>query len=106
MPLFKRRTEKVGGLLPDLYLHGLAQGRLRSGVAWTAGRRGAAVGAVDRPAEGELAAEYDLWKTGSVAELDVVYLRVDGRRAGEGQGSDPSRRVCPVAWPSWLPPRP
>lgn len=26
LPLFKRHTEKVGELLPQLYLHGLAQG--------------------------------------------------------------------------------
>ena len=26
LPLFKRRTEEVGRLLPELYLHGLAQG--------------------------------------------------------------------------------
>ena len=26
LPLFKRRTEEVGSLLPELYLHGLAQG--------------------------------------------------------------------------------
>ena len=26
LPLFKRRTEEVGALLPELYLHGLAQG--------------------------------------------------------------------------------
>jgi len=26
LPLFKRRTEEVGQLLPELYLHGLAQG--------------------------------------------------------------------------------
>jgi transposase-like protein len=26
LPLFKRRTEEVGRLLPDLYLHGLAEG--------------------------------------------------------------------------------
>ena len=26
LPLFKRRTEAVGDLLPELYLHGLAQG--------------------------------------------------------------------------------
>jgi putative transposase len=26
LPLFKRRTEEVGRLLPELYLHGLAHG--------------------------------------------------------------------------------
>jgi len=26
LPLFKRRTEEVGALLPDLYLHGLSLG--------------------------------------------------------------------------------
>src|SRR5947207_10465558 len=39
LPAFKRRTEEVGRLLPELYLHGLAQGRLRSRLARAARRR-------------------------------------------------------------------
>ena len=54
LPLFVRRTEAVSELLPQLYLHGLAQG-FRAGVARTARRRRAALGIVDRAAAGEVA---------------------------------------------------
>src|SRR3984893_3494980 len=47
LPLFVRRTEAVSELLPQLYLHGLAQGDFRAGVARTARRRRAALGIVD-----------------------------------------------------------
>ena len=38
LPLFKRRTEEVGRLLPELYLHGLAHGDFDLALR---GRRGA-----------------------------------------------------------------
>lgn len=41
LPLFKRRTEALGSLLPELYLHGLAEGdfELALGACWATGRR-------------------------------------------------------------------
>jgi transposase-like protein len=33
LPLFKRRTDEVGRLLPTLYLHGLAHGEARRSTA-------------------------------------------------------------------------
>jgi hypothetical protein len=53
LPAFKRRAEEVGQLLPELARAG--PGRFRSRVTRVAGQRGAAVGAVDRTAEGRLA---------------------------------------------------
>jgi len=78
LPAFKRRTEEVGRLLPDLYLHGLAQGDFDLALRGLLGE-GAPLSA---PSIARLKAgwqaEYDLWKTRSVAELLVVYLWVDG----------------------------
>ena len=78
LPAFKRRTEEVGRLLPDLYLHGLAQGDFDLALRGLLGA-GAPLSA---PSIARLKAgwqaEYDLWKTRSVAELQVVYLWVDG----------------------------
>jgi len=78
LPAFKRRTEEVGRLLPDLYLHGLAQGDFDLALRGLLGE-GAPLSA---PSIARLKAgwqaEYDLWKTRSVAELEVVYLWVDG----------------------------
>src|SRR5262249_47729057 len=55
LPAFKRRTEEVGRLLPELYLHGLAQGDFDLALRGAARRRRAAVGALDRAAQGRLA---------------------------------------------------
>jgi putative transposase len=78
LPAFKRRTEEVGRLLPELYLHGLAQGDFDLALRGLLGE-GAPLSA---PSIARLKAgwqaEYELWKTRSVADLEVVYLWVDG----------------------------
>jgi transposase-like protein len=78
LPAFKRRTEEVGRLLPELYLHGLAQGDFDLALRGLLGD-GAPLSA---PSIARLKAgwqaEYDLWKSRSVEELEVVYLWVDG----------------------------
>jgi putative transposase len=78
LPAFKRRTEEVGRLLPELYLHGLAHGDFDLALRGLLGG-GAPLSA---PSIARLKAgwqaEYDLWKTRGVADLEVVYLWVDG----------------------------
>jgi putative transposase len=78
LPAFKRRTEEVGRLLPELYLHGLAHGDFDLALRGLRGD-GAPLSA---PSIARLKAgwqaEYELWKTRAVAALDVVYLWVDG----------------------------
>lgn len=78
LPAFKRRTEEVGRLLPELYLHGLAQGDFDLALRGLLGD-GAPLSA---PSIARLKAgwqaEYDLWKTRAVEDLEVVYLWVDG----------------------------
>lgn len=78
LPAFKRRTAEVGRLLPELYLHGLAQGDFDLALRGLLGD-GAPLSA---PSIARLKAgwqaEYDLWKSRSVEELEVVYLWVDG----------------------------
>ena len=54
LPLFARRTKELGALLPELYLHGLAGGRLRAGDAGLAGRGGTAVEVIDPETAGRL----------------------------------------------------
>src|SRR5499426_2212478 len=78
LPAFKRRTEEVGRLLPELYLHGSAPGDFDLALRGLLGD-GAPLSA---PSIARLQAgwqaEYDLWKTRSVADREVVYLWVDG----------------------------
>jgi transposase-like protein len=78
LPAFKRRTEEVGRLLPELYLHGLAQRDFDLALRGLLGE-GAPLSA---PSIARLKAgwqaEYDLWRSRVLADLDVVYLWVDG----------------------------
>jgi transposase-like protein len=78
LPLFKRRTPEVTGLLPELYLHGLAErdfdlalrGLLGDGAPLSASSIARLKTAWD--------AEYEAWRSESLAELEPVYLWVDG----------------------------
>ena len=78
LPLFQRRTKEVGQLLPQLYLHGLAEGDFDLALRGLLGD-GAPVSA---PTIARLKAvwqaEYDSWCLRPLHELEVVYLWVDG----------------------------
>jgi transposase-like protein len=78
LPLFKRRTEKVGELLPQLYLHGLAQGDFELALRGLLGE-GAPLSAssIERLRE-KWQQEYETWKTRRLDKLDVVYVWADG----------------------------
>lgn len=78
LPLFKRRTEEVGKLLPELYLHGLSLGDFDLALRGLLGD-GAPLspGSIER-LKNCWKAEYEAWKGRPLAELDVVYLWVDG----------------------------
>jgi len=78
LPLFVRRTREVGKLLPELYLHGLSLGdfdmALRGLLGEEAPLSGSTVGRLKEGWQAEAAA----WQRRSLAELDLVYLWVDG----------------------------
>lgn len=78
LPLFKRRTEDVGKLLPELYLHGLSLGDFDLAMRGLLGD-GAPLssGSIER-LKACWKAEYEAWKGRSLAEMDAVYMWVDG----------------------------
>ena len=78
LPLFQRRTREVGAVLPELYLHGLAQGDFTLALRGLLGD-GAPLSAssIARLTAG-WAAEYRAWRERSLGELEVVYLWADG----------------------------
>jgi transposase-like protein len=97
LPAFKRRTEEVGRLLPELYLHGLALGDFDLALRGLLGD-GAPLSA---PSIARLKAgwqaEYDLWKTRPVADLEVVYLWVDGVYVKAGLEKDKAAMLVVLA---------
>jgi len=78
LPLFVRRTREVSELLPELYLHGLAEGDFDLALRGLLGE-GAPVSAstVARLKE-QWQAEWEAWRRQRLDGLRVVYLWVDG----------------------------
>lgn len=78
LPLFKRRTEEVGALLPELYLHGLALGDFE--LAWRGllgeGAPLSASSLARLKSQWQL--EDDAWKKRRLDDLNVVYVWADG----------------------------
>ncbi len=78
LPLFKRRTEEVGALLPQLYLHGLALADFELAFRGLLGEGAALSAATMLRLKADWQMEYDTWRTRSLEELDIVYLWADG----------------------------
>jgi transposase-like protein len=71
LPLFKRRTETVGQLLPQLYLHGLALGDFDLALRGLLGDGAPLSAASVARLKAGWQAEYELWRTRSLADLEV-----------------------------------
>jgi hypothetical protein len=103
LPLFKRRTEEIGRLPAGVVPARAGPGRLRPGPAGAAGRVGAAVGPVDRTAEGGLAGGVHGVEA-PAAGRSRARVRVGGRRhlrqgrAGAGQGGHARRDRRTPRW--------
>jgi uncharacterized protein (DUF433 family) len=67
LPAFKRRTEEVGRLLPELYLHGLAQGDFDLALRGLLGDGAPLSASSIARLKAGWQAEYDLWKTRAVS---------------------------------------
>jgi len=97
LPAFKRRTEEVGRLLPELYLHGLAHGDFDLALRGLLGDGAPLSG----PSIGRLKAgwhaEYELWRNRPVEDLEVVYLWVDGVYVKAGLEKDKAAMLVVLA---------
>ena len=78
LPLFVRRTETVAELLPRLYLHGLSLGDFELALRGLLGDGAPLSGSSVARLKTKWAGEYALWNQRSLAEVEVVYLWVDG----------------------------
>src|SRR5262249_1687242 len=78
LPLFKRRTGTVGQLLPTLYLHGLAEGDFDLALRGLLGEGAPLSASSIARLKASWQAEYGAWRTRSLADLQPVYLWVDG----------------------------
>jgi len=78
LPLFKRRSQELGELLPRLYLHGLSSGDFELALRGLLGE-GAPLSATSlQRLKGVWQAEYERWKQGDLSQLELVYWWADG----------------------------
>ena len=78
LPLCAPRTPAVSALLPELYLHGLAQGDVDLALRGLLGEDAPLSAATVSRLKEKWHAEQDHWASRSLAALEVVYLWVDG----------------------------
>jgi putative transposase len=78
LPFFVKRTREVNELIPELYLHGLAQGDFNLALRGLLGEKAPlSAGTVARLKE-KWQTELIQWRKRSLADLELVYMWVDG----------------------------
>jgi len=78
LPLFKRRTKEVDELLPELYLHGLAEGDFDLAVRGLLGEEAPVSGSTVARLKEKWLAEQAEWSARRLDDHEVVYLWADG----------------------------
>jgi len=78
LPLFKRRTQAVGDLLPDLYLHGLAERDFDLALRGLLGDGAPLSASTVARLKDKWHAEFALWNERRLDDLEVVYVWADG----------------------------
>lgn len=78
LPLFARRTKEIGALLPELYLHGLAEGDFELAFRGLLGEGAPLSKASIRRLRKGWNEEFEAWSRRSLGDREVVYLWADG----------------------------
>jgi putative transposase len=78
LPLFKRRTEEVGALLPELYLHGLSLGDFELALRGLLGDAAPLSASSIARLKTEWQHQYSEWNRRDLSDLELVYLWADG----------------------------
>ena len=78
LPLFARRTKEVGALLPQLYLHGLAEGDFELAMRGLLGEGAPLSKSSIRRLRAGWTREFEEWSKRSLADREVVYVWADG----------------------------
>jgi putative transposase len=97
LPLFKRRTEAVGRLLPELYLHGLAQGDFDLALRGLLGAAAPLSATSIARLKASWHAEYESWKRRRLDDLEPVYVWADGIYVKAGLEKDKAAMLVLIA---------
>lgn len=97
MPLFRRRTKEVGELLPQLYLHGLAQGDFELALRGVLGEGAPLSASSIERLRGKWVLEFEAWSKRDLRGLEPVYLWADGIYVKAGLEKDKAALLVIVA---------
>ena len=97
LPLFKRRTEEVGRLLPELYLHGLAHGDFDLALRGLLGTGAPLSAASIARLKAGWQVEYETWKRRGLDDLEPVYIWADGIYVKAGLEKDKAAMLVLIA---------
>ena len=78
LPLFTRRTKELGEMLPELYLHGLAQGDFELALRGLLGDGAPLSAASIQRLKAQWQVRYEAWKQEDLSKMEVVYQWADG----------------------------
>jgi putative transposase len=88
LPMFRRQSQEVRGLLPELYLHGLASGDFELALRELLGEGAPLSGSSLQRLKEKWQAEYEQWKNTGVEEAEWAYLWADGIYVKAGIGKE------------------
>src|SRR2546422_4477718 len=97
LPAFKRRTEEVGRLLPELYLHGLAHGDFDLALRGLLGEAAPLSAPSIARLKAGWQAEYAAWKHRRLDDLEPVYVWADGIYVKAGLEKDKAALLVVIA---------
>jgi putative transposase len=88
LPLFKRHTEQVRGLIPELYLHGLASGDFELALRELLGEGAPLSASSLQRLKEKWQGEYEQWKSTAIEEKEWAYFWADGIYVKAGIGKE------------------
>jgi transposase-like protein len=97
LPLFKRQSETVRGLIPELYLHGLASGDFELALRELLGEGAPLSASSLHRLKQKWEVEYEQWKAAPIEEKDWAYLWADGIYVKAGVGKEKAALLVVIA---------
>lgn len=97
LPLFKRKSTAIDALVPELYLHGLAQGDFDLALRGLLGEHAPLSGSTVARLKETWQAELAVWQIRPLDDVEVVYLWVDGIYVKAGLEKDKAALLVALA---------
>jgi transposase-like protein len=88
LPMFKRQSQEVRGLLPELYLHGLASGDFELALRGLLGEGAPLSASSLQRLKDKWQVEYEAWRSVALEESEWAYLWADGIYVKAGIGKE------------------